>query len=223
MAEVDEWVFAESVRLLQQHMRIFETIPGFRLSLNVSPSILMTHGFATLSLNRLKAAGVSPTMFRFEIIENHLDMSNASLFENITFFREAGVEIAIDDFGTGYSNLQHLISIPCDTLKIDRIFIKVIPSGEAKKIQLLTAMIKLGKNLGYSLIAEGIEHQEQADQLLSLGCEYGQGYLYGRPMEIERFLEHVVMHTPNILPLSKQASSIQEFEVTPAYALTSKA
>ena len=223
MAEVDEWVFAESVRLLQQHMRIFETIPGFRLSLNVSPSILMTHGFATLSLNRLKAAGVSPTMFRFEIIENHLDMSNASLFENITFFREAGVEIAIDDFGTGYSNLQHLISIPCDTLKIDRIFIKAIPSGEAKKIQLLTAMIKLGKNLGYSLIAEGIEHQEQADQLLSLGCEYGQGYLYGRPMEIERFLEHVVMHTPNILPLSKQASSIQEFEVTPAYALTSKA
>jgi len=223
MAEVDEWVFAESVRLLQQHMRIFETIPGFRLSLNVSPSILMTHGFATLSLNRLKAAGVSPTMFRFEIIENHLDMSNASLFENITFFREAGVEIAIDDFGTGYSNLQHLISIPCDTLKIDRIFIKAIPLGEAKKIQLLTAMIKLGKNLGYSLIAEGIEHQEQADQLLSLGCEYGQGYLYGKPMEIERFLEHVVMHTPNILPLSKQASSIQEFEVTPAYALTSKA
>jgi EAL domain-containing protein (putative c-di-GMP-specific phosphodiesterase class I) len=222
MAEVDEWVFAESVRLLQQHMRIFETIPGFRLSLNVSPSILMTHGFATLSLNRLKTAGVSPTMFRFEIIENHLDMGNASLFENITFFREAGVEIAIDDFGTGYSNLQHLISIPCDTLKIDRMFIKVIPSGEAKKIQLLTAMIKLGKNLGYSLIAEGIEHQEQADQLLSLGCEYGQGYLYGRPMEIERFLEHIVMHTPNILPLSKQHSSIQEFEVTPTYALPSK-
>jgi len=212
MDEVDEWVFAESVRILQQHRKTLEAIPGFRLSLNVSPSILMTHGFATLSLNRLKAAGVSPTMIRLEIVEDHLDMSNASLMENITLFRNAGAKVAIDDFGTGYSNLQHLISIPCDTLKIDRLFIQGIPSGDEKKIQLLTAMLQLGKTLGYTVITEGIELQEQADHLLAIGCKYGQGYLYGKPMTIDQFLEHLMEQPPNELDLF---SSSPELTHTP--------
>jgi len=212
MAEVDEWVFAESVRILHQHKKTLEAIPGFRLSLNVSPGILMTHGFATLSLNRLKAAGIPPTMIRLEIVEDHLDIGNASLMENITLFRDAGAKVAIDDFGTGYSNLQHLISIPCDTLKIDRLFIQGIPSGDEKKIQLLTAMLQLGKTLGYTVIAEGIEFQEQADHLLAIGCKYGQGYLYGKPMTIEHFLEHLMEQPPSEFDLF---SSSPELTHTP--------
>ncbi len=199
MPDVDEWVFAEAIRLLRQHVTLFASIPDFRISLNVSPAILCTHDYAAISLNRIKAAGIPPSMLRLEIIENHLDTSNISLLQNIDLLRSAGVMIAIDDFGTGYSNLQHLTSIPCDTLKIDRMFLKEIATGETKRNELLAAMINLGKNLGYSLIAEGIEHQDQADHLLALGCTHGQGYHYGKPMPIEEFLDYAGRHAPRNL------------------------
>lgn len=207
MPDVDEWVFAEAIRLLRLHITVFAAIPDFRISLNVSPAILSTHGYASLSLSRLKSAGISPKMLRLEIIENHLDTTNSSLLENINLLREAGVKIAVDDFGTGYSNLQHLTSIPCDTIKIDRMFLKGISSKEVKNKELLSAMINLGKNLGYSIIAEGIEHQEQADHLLALGCYYGQGYLYGKPMPMEEFVAYARKHSPHVLLLSAPADS----------------
>jgi EAL domain-containing protein (putative c-di-GMP-specific phosphodiesterase class I) len=158
-------------------------------------------------MNRIKAAGIPPSMLRLEIIENHLDTSNASLLQNINLLRDAGIKIAIDDFGTGYSNLQHLTSIPCDTIKIDRMFLKDIGSGEVKSKELLAAMINLGKNLGYSIIAEGIEHQEQADHLLKLGCQYGQGYLYGKPMPIVDFIAYAKGHSANELFLSTASTA----------------
>jgi diguanylate cyclase (GGDEF)-like protein len=188
MPDVDEWVLAEAIRILGQHIGSLSSIPEFRISINVSPAILSTHGFSAIALNRMKTAGIPTSMLRLEIIENHLDTSNASLLGNINDFRDAGVQIAIDDFGTGYSNLQHLTSIPFDILKIDRLFLRGIAAGDPKSTELLGAIVNLGKNLGYSLIAEGIEQREQADYLLSLGCHHGQGYLFGKPMGIDQLI-----------------------------------
>jgi diguanylate cyclase (GGDEF)-like protein len=202
MTEVDDWVVAEAVRIVQQHLVKLPAIPGFRVSLNVSPAILMTHGYALFTLNRLMTANIPPGILRIEIIEDHLDTSNASLMENLNLLREAGVSIAIDDFGTGYSNLQHLSSIPFDTLKIDRAFLKGILPQNTKDKELLAGIVALGETLGYSLIAEGIEHQEQADYLVSIGCHHGQGYLYGKPMPIEGLIEFMVTHSPHVLDLS---------------------
>jgi diguanylate cyclase (GGDEF)-like protein len=208
MPNVDEWVFAEALSILRQHLDPLMSIPGFSISLNVSPPILSTHDYGSTALNRIKSSGLSPSMICLEIIENHLDTTNKSLLENISILRNAGVNIAVDDFGTGYSNLQHLTSIPFDTLKIDRMFIKGISSGDAKSKELLAAIVNLGRNLGYSLIAEGIERQEEADYLLSLGCHHGQGYLYGKPMSIEELIEYAKKHSPNILRLSGKPSTI---------------
>jgi diguanylate cyclase (GGDEF)-like protein len=208
MPDVDEWVFAEAIRILQQHHGIFSSIPGFRISLNVNPATLYTHSYAANILNRIKSASFPASMLRLEIIENHLDMTNASLLENLQLLRGAGVKIAIDDFGTGYSNLQHLTSIPFDTIKIDRIFLKGIPTERLECIDLLAAIINLGRDLGYSIIAEGIESQEQADHLLSLGCHYGQGYLFGKSMPIEDLIAYVNLHSPLVLPLSETPSSV---------------
>jgi diguanylate cyclase (GGDEF)-like protein len=201
MPDVDEWVFAEAIRLLRQHDTVFASIPGFSISLNVSPAILSTHGYASHSLERLKSAGISPTMVSLEIIENHLDTTNDSLLENINLFRGAGVKIAVDDFGTGYSNLKHLTSIPFDTIKIDRTFLKEISSSKLENRELLAAIINLGKNLGYSIIAEGIEDKEQVDHLLKLGCHCGQGYFYGKPMPIDEFIRYASTNYPGVLPL----------------------
>lgn len=210
MPDVDEWVFAETIRILKRHLGIFSSIPGFRISLNVSPAILSTIEYASHSLSRIKAAGIPPTMIRLEIVENHLDTGNKSLLRNIDLFRSEGLKIAIDDFGTGYSNLQHLTSIPCDTLKIDRMFLNGHPSGDARNNELLAAMINLGKNLGYSLIAEGIENQDQVTRLLALGCNQGQGYLFGRAMPIEEFIEYVLNHSPHLLALTPPTDSIPD-------------
>ena len=207
MPDVDEWVFAEVIRILLPHLGILLSIPEFRISLNVSPAILSTHDYAAVSLSRIRSAGIPPRMLRIEIIENHLDTSNASLLKNINLFRSEGVKIAIDDFGTGYSNLQHLTSIPCDTLKIDRMFLKEIYLANFRGNELLAAMINLGKNLGYSLIAEGVENQAQADHLLALGCAMGQGYLYAKPMPIEEFIDYARKHSPHLLLLSDPADS----------------
>ncbi|NBZ95967.1 MAG: GGDEF and EAL domain-containing protein [Proteobacteria bacterium] len=208
MPDVDEWVFAEVIRILLPHLGILQSIPDFRISLNVSPAILSTHDYATLSLSRIRSAGIPPSMLRIEVIENHLDTSNASLLQNINLFRSEGVMIAIDDFGTGYSNLQHLTSIPCDTLKIDRMFLKDITSANSTSNELLAAMINLGRNLGYTLIAEGIENQPQADHLLALGCSMGQGYLYAKPMPIGEFIDYATKHSPHLLPLSDHSDCI---------------
>jgi diguanylate cyclase (GGDEF)-like protein len=199
MPDVDEWVFAEAVRLILLNLDVLSSIPEFRISLNVSPAILCTHGYAALSLGRIRSVGIPPTMLRIEIIENHLDTSNATLLQNINLLRSEGVKIAIDDFGTGYSNLQHLTSIPCDTLKIDRMFLKGKSSGDSGSNELLSAIVNLGKNLGYSLIAEGVENEAQVENLLSLGCTMGQGYLYGKPMPVEEFIAYARKHSPNQL------------------------
>lgn len=213
MSEVDEWVFAEAIRTLQQNIGILAAIPGFQLSFNVSPAVLMTRGYASLCLNRIRSTGITPSMICLEIVEDHLDITNASLLENLNQLRGAGVMIAVDDFGTGFSNLQHMTSIPFDIIKIDRMFLQGIATKNAKQNQLLGAMINLGKNLGYSVIVEGIETKEQVDHLLVMGCHRGQGYHYGMPMPIEEFIDYAMQHSPQVLPLfTKDSCSNPESE-----------
>jgi diguanylate cyclase (GGDEF)-like protein len=191
LPEVDDWVFAETLRLLKQYRKEFQLVPDFRFSINVSPSILMTSGYARLCLSRLHEAKIPPTMLRMEIIESHLQTSNKWLHENLLTLREAGVRIAVDDFGTGYSNLQYLTGLPIDTIKIDKVFLKGILTKDTHRNDLLEAIIGIAKNLDYSIIAEGVEEQAQADYLNTLGCTQMQGYLYGKPMRVEDFITHL--------------------------------
>jgi diguanylate cyclase (GGDEF)-like protein len=204
LPEVDEWVFAETLRLLKEHRNDFEKMPDFRISINVSPSILMTGGYAKLCLNRLNEANIPPSMLRMEIIESHLQTSNEWLHENLHTLREAGIKIAVDDFGTGYSNLQYLTGLPIDTIKIDKVFLKGILTKDTHQNDLLEAIIGIAKNFDYSIIAEGVEDPAQADFLNTLGCTQMQGYLYGKPMRVEDFIQHL-FQVNEIAPASPAA------------------
>jgi hypothetical protein len=97
-----------------------------------------------------------------------------------------GVELAMDDFGTGYSSLAQLRTMPIDVLKIDKMFVGGSASGE-EEWAFSAAIIRLAHSLG-KRVAEGIEHPSQLDHLLSLGCELGQGFLFGSPMSLQEFL-----------------------------------
>ena len=214
LPEVDEWVFAETLRLLKEHRNDFEKVPGFRISINVSPSILMTSGYAKLCISRLKEAKIPPSMLRMEIIESHLQTSNEWLHENLHTLREAGVKIAVDDFGTGFSNLQYLTGLPIDTIKIDKVFLKGILTKDTHQNDLLEAIIGIAKNFDYSIIAEGVEDPTQADFLNTLGCTQMQGYLFGKPMRVEDFITHL-FEVNKISKSDDRASSTTSSSLSP--------
>ena len=98
----------------------------------------------------------------------------------IKFLRELGIKISIDDFGTGHSSLSHLKRLPLDELKIDLSFIRGVPGNE-DDAAIVTTIISLAQNLGLSVVAEGVETEEQFDFLRERGCDVCQGFLFSRP------------------------------------------
>ncbi len=96
-----------------------------------------------------------------------------------------GTHLCIDDFGTGYSSLSYLLRFPADTLKIDRSFVNALGKG-GRNEDIVGAIVSLAKSLDMDVVAEGVETVEQRDILRALGCRYGQGYLFARPLDSER-------------------------------------
>ena len=101
--------------------------------------------------------------------------------ELIDEIRDLGCGIALDDFGTGFSSLSYLHQFPIDRLKIDASFVRGAPT-RPKNVEIIRSILSLARGLGIEVIAEGIETEEERVLLESLGCEYGQGYLFARPM-----------------------------------------
>jgi EAL domain-containing protein (putative c-di-GMP-specific phosphodiesterase class I) len=135
----------------------------------------------------LEASGLAPSSLILEITETLLmeDLERGALAR----LKELGVQIAIDDFGTGYSSLQYLHRFPIDILKIDKSFVDGVT--DSREPALARAIVELGESLHLRVIAEGLEHQDQVARMVELGCRWGQGYHYARPMsasELEAFL-----------------------------------
>lgn len=129
----------------------------------------------------VRTAGLQPDMFEVEVTENvFLSRSNASALEICRELREAGFTIAFDDFGTGYASLTHLREFPINVIKIDRSFVAQL-EVDAGATSIVWAMVNLCQMMGLAVVAEGIETQSQFDYLRSIGCDYGQGFLMGRP------------------------------------------
>lgn len=144
-----------------------------------------------------------------------LEITESALIENIDQARSIaeelksfGVRLALDDFGTGYSSLRHLQSLPFDELKIDASFIRVMSdTRESRKI--VAAVVGLGQSLGLTTVAEGIEIEAQAEMLLRLGCDLGQGWLYGPPVpasDLPSFLTSKSLSPPSTLPAQSPAN-----------------
>ena len=127
------------------------------------------------------AAGVDPGLIELEITESQLMTDPDHAIRVMRALCGAGMGIAIDDFGTGYSSLSYLTRFPVGALKVDRSFVKDMTTDRSAAT-IVRTIIEMAHSLGFSVVAEGVETEEQADLLRQLGCEYAQGYLFARPM-----------------------------------------
>jgi EAL domain-containing protein (putative c-di-GMP-specific phosphodiesterase class I) len=132
--------------------------------------------------------GAPPERIELEITESMAMEEPDLLIERLAAIKRTGVSIAIDDFGTGFSSLSYLQRLQVDRLKIDRAFVTEI-TGSARGSSIAEMVIELGRNLGLSIIAEGVEDERQAQILQALGCPLAQGFMFSRPLAPEALLE----------------------------------
>ena len=170
---------------MQQFVQWYEKglNPGI-LALNLAMRQLKEEDFISYLLGTMQELHFKPEWLELEITEGQM-MSNPDLsIQKLQRLYQLGIEIAIDDFGTGYSSLSYLKKMPLSKLKIDQSFVHDIPDDE-DDVAIIKAIIALGKSLNLSLIAEGVETEEQKEFLVHEKCDYVQGYFYSKPIHHE--------------------------------------
>lgn len=183
------------------------------VSVNLSASHLSQPDVVEQIRGIVEETGIDPGCLKLEITESAVMGNAEAAIEVLRKIQRLGVQLSIDDFGTGYSNLSYLHRFPMDTLKVDRSFVSSMESG-SENGEIVRTIIALAKALRLSVIAEGIESIHQFHQLRVLGCEYGQGYLFSRPIpvaEATQLLEDPSRWT-HILPNDAVAHIPQDVE-----------
>lgn len=158
---------------------------GARVAVNISAVQLGKGTLAPTVLTALVSSGLSPNRLEIEVTETALLGAETVSIDELRRLRDMGVRVALDDFGTGYSSLSHLQMFPFDKIKIDGSFVKNAVS-RPESAAVVKAVADLGKRLGVTTVAEGVETQEQLDRVREEGCAEFQGYLFGRPAPSEK-------------------------------------
>lgn len=173
-----DWVVGAAIAQARCWIRSGRAMP---VSINASALNLDEDDFAERMLTTAAQAGIAPSHLELEFTESAISRDPDRVIEQLRELRSNGVAIAIDDFGTGYSNLSYLQQLPVTVLKIDQSFVRdMVTSGKDR--MLVKTMIAMGHDLGYRVVAEGIETQSAFDMLTEWGCDEGQGYLMSKPI-----------------------------------------
>lgn len=159
-------------------------MPGApRIAVNISPAQLRETRFATEVMSALEDAGLPPERLELEITETALLQDDEAILFSLRDLREQGVRIALDDFGIGYSSFNHVRRVPLSKLKIDQVFVRdAVNRPDCRAI--VRAVVSLARELRITCTAEGIENEEQLELMRDLGCDEGQGYLFGKPSSL---------------------------------------
>ncbi len=177
---VGRWVVDEACRQAAVWARQLPSL-GWT-AVNVSAAQLRSDDFYAWVREAIATHGLDPSRLTLEVTESLALDDAIETVERLHALRELGVRIAVDDFGTGYSSLAYLRRLPIDKLKIDRTFVDGLGT-DPEAMAFARAIVELAKGLRLTTIAEGIEHRRQAETLVALGCELGQGYLFAKPLQ----------------------------------------
>lgn len=181
---IGQWVLEASCR--QGRAWLDEGLEFGRVAVNVAATQISQSGFAEELLGILDRTGLPAERLSIEITESLFLEPHQAVERTLSVLRDAGVEIAIDDFGKGYSSLAYLKRLPIDTVKLDKSFTSDIPN-DGDSISIAQAIVGLAGNLGLSVVAEGIENEEQQLFLETLRCARGQGFRYSHPVTASEF------------------------------------
>lgn len=158
-----------------------------RFSVNVSAAEFLQLDMAEMLDRVLRLTGADPAWLTLEITESMFLSDTPGVMDAFERLRQIGVGLSVDDFGTGYSNLRSLEAFPVTEIKIDRTFVRELTTKPSKRV-IVRAIIELGRALGLTVVAEGVETDAQREMLSEMGCAVGQGYLFGFPSDGESFM-----------------------------------
>jgi diguanylate cyclase (GGDEF)-like protein/PAS domain S-box-containing protein len=181
---LDQWMLTEASRQVHTWQTRYRFDPPLKLNLNVAHSLFTQTGLVKRIEAILKDTGLDKQNLQLEITENALVEHNGPMSGIITELSKMGIEVNIDDFGTGYSSLIHLQKLPVFALKIDHTFIQQLRQVSGNT-EIVRTIIDLAHDLKLTVFAEGIETQEQLDQLKAMDCDCGQGFLFSHPLDPE--------------------------------------
>ena len=183
-----EWV----VRRTCAQMRAWRDagLPALRVAINLAASHFLDDGLLPLLIGETQRYGIPPAQIELELTESMVMQDTARVRAMLGSMHAHGFQLAIDDFGVGYSSMSQLLRLPVDELKIDRSFITDIEE-DLRAQAILSATVELGRTLGLSVVAEGIETPAALDAVTARGVDTAQGYLFSRALPPGRFVEFV--------------------------------
>ena len=191
---IGQWVLNEACAQVRQWQIDSPSHRSLSLSVNLSARQVAQPDLLERIKEALESSKLNPHCLKLEITESVVMENAEAAAQMFKLLRSLGVQLSIDDFGTGYSSLSYLHRFPLNYLKIDRSFVMRLTTDNDNAI--VRTISTLARNLGMEVIAEGIETEEQHQQLKMLGCEYGQGYLFSRPVD-SRSVLHLLAQDSN--------------------------
>ncbi|MEM6614637.1 MAG: EAL domain-containing protein [Cyanobacteria bacterium P01_C01_bin.72] len=174
------WVLRSACQQVVQWQQAHQAESIF-ISVNISGRQFSQPYAGDIIAQILSETGLNPQCLKLEITESEIIENMALVLPTAEKLKSLGVQLSMDDFGTGYSSLSYLHCLPVDTLKIDRSFIQGMEKDH-HQLELVKTIVKLAEVFDLDLVAEGIETQTQCNELIALGCKYGQGYLFSQPV-----------------------------------------
>ncbi len=179
-----EWVLREACHQMSLWQQNRVVNAAMTVSVNVSSKQLLQAGLAERVKAILQQTGLEPQRLKIEVTESAVIDDPDLAATVLTQLREHGIGISVDDFGTGYSSLRYIHNLPVNTLKVDQSFVQKM-RRDPKSHEIVRTVVGLALNLHADIVAEGVETVEQLGLLRQLGCQYGQGYLFSRPVALE--------------------------------------
>ena len=182
---IGQWVLESACALLKSWERNPDRLHSY-LAVNISIHQFRQPNFVNRVIEIVRDTEIDPSKLMLELTETVVLADLGDAVAKMNTLKEVGIRFSLDDFGTGYSSLAYLTRLPFDQLKIDQSFVQNL-APDSNDLALCEAIVVMAHKLGIKVIAEGIETQDQYDILKQIGCDYGQGYLFSKPLPADEF------------------------------------
>ena len=209
---IGQWVLDQACRQTREWQKRYPQEPPLHVSVNLSAKQFMQPDLIDQVSLALDRSGLNPANLKVEITESMVMQNVESTTRMLGQLRALGVEISIDDFGTGYSSLSYLHRFPISALKVDRSFVSSMIDNQ-ESLEIVRTIVALARNLKMDVVAEGVETLEQAEELRSMNCEFGQGYYFSRALNAENAVRFLAGDSADGIP-PPAVDSLVDYEHT---------